>query len=68
MPYRPHSRRDFLKTASAATLGALAAGAPRLFAEPEEKIVPTAGLCDRVVDGRGHGAHGDLRPEALRAF
>src|ERR1700751_1148113 len=42
MPYRPHSRRDFLKTASPATLGALAAGAPRLFAEPEEKIKPTA--------------------------
>jgi hypothetical protein len=37
----PHTRRDFLKTASAATLGALAAGAPRLFAEPE-KIAPTA--------------------------
>ena len=42
MPYRPHSRRDFLKTASAATLGALAAGVPRIFAEPEEKIIPTA--------------------------
>lgn len=40
---RPHTRRDFLKTASAATLGALAARAPRLFAEePLEKIVPTA--------------------------
>ena len=36
-----HTRRDFLKTASAATLGALAAGAPRLFAAPE-KIAPTA--------------------------
>src|ERR1700760_4577301 len=36
------TRRDFLRTASAATLGALAAGAPRLFAEPEEKIIPTA--------------------------
>src|SRR3954453_1818757 len=43
MPFRPHSRRDFLKTASAATLGALAAGAPRLFAAAEEeKIAPTA--------------------------
>lgn len=42
MPFRPHTRRDFLKTASAATLGALAAGAPRLFAAPEEKITPTA--------------------------
>src|SRR5215471_13711123 len=36
------SRRDFLKTCSAATLAALAAGAPRVFAEPEEKITPTA--------------------------
>src|SRR5882757_871706 len=43
MPFRPHSRRDFLKTASSATLGALASGAPRLFgAAEEEKIVPTA--------------------------
>src|SRR3954470_18684085 len=42
------TRRDFLKTASAATLAALAAGAPRsLFAaEPMEKIKPTA---DRVI-------------------
>ncbi|WP_414660005.1 DUF1501 domain-containing protein [Horticoccus sp. 23ND18S-11] len=42
------SRRDFLKTASAATLAALAAGAPRslLAAEPTETIKPTA---DRVI-------------------
>lgn len=42
------SRRDFLKTASAATLAALAAGAPRsMFAgEALEKIKPTA---DRVI-------------------
>lgn len=42
------SRRDFLKTSSAATLAALAAGAPRsLFAnEPTEKIAATA---DRVI-------------------
>ncbi len=40
---RTHSRRDFLKTASAATLAALGAGAPRLFgAEPLPKIEPTA--------------------------
>ena len=38
----PTTRREFLKTASAATLGALAAGAPRLFAAGEEKITPTA--------------------------
>ncbi len=44
----PLSRRDFLKTASAATLAALAAGAPRslLGAEGSEKIAPTA---DRVI-------------------
>lgn len=38
------SRRDFLKTASAATLSALTAGAPRLFgaAETLPKIKPTA--------------------------
>src|SRR5215475_10617661 len=37
------SRRDFLKTASAATFSALAASFPRpLLAESEAKIVPTA--------------------------
>jgi len=37
------TRRDFIKTASAATLSALAAGFPRpLFAEPEVKVKPTA--------------------------
>src|SRR5216110_486232 len=38
------NRRDFLKTASAATLSALAAGYPRavLAAETQEKIKPTA--------------------------
>ena len=37
------TRRDFLKTAFAATFGALAARAPRLFAEGVlEKIAPTA--------------------------
>src|SRR5947208_13945805 len=42
------SRRDFLKTASSATLAALAAGAPRsLFGgEAIEKIKPTA---DRII-------------------
>jgi hypothetical protein len=35
-------RRDFLKTASAATLGALTAGAPRLFGADLEKIAPRA--------------------------
>src|SRR5947199_2756824 len=43
MPMKTN-RRDFLKTASAATLSALAAGYPRalLAAEAEEKIKPTA--------------------------
>src|ERR1700743_611307 len=42
-PNSQFSRRDFLKTASAATLGALAAGYPRqIFAAEEEKIKPTA--------------------------
>ncbi len=42
------TRRDFLKTASAATLAALAAGAPRFAraSEPLEKITATA---DRVI-------------------
>src|SRR5215212_7399911 len=42
------TRRDFLRTASTATLAALAAGAPRslLGAEALEKIKPTA---DRVI-------------------
>ena len=42
------SRRDFLKTASTATLAALAAGAPRSLSAEQvlEKIAPTA---DRVI-------------------
>ncbi len=40
---RHWNRRDFLKTAGAATLGALAAGYPRqILAENDEKIAPTA--------------------------
>src|SRR6266496_3589793 len=41
---RRWDRRDFLKTAGAATLSALAAGHPRALvaAEAEEKIKPTA--------------------------
>jgi hypothetical protein len=39
-----YNRRDFLKTASAATLGALAAGAPRVIASPKipQLLAPTA--------------------------
>jgi hypothetical protein len=41
--YTQPSRREFLETATAATLAALAAGYPRaLLAADEEKIVPTA--------------------------
>ena len=36
------SRRDFLKTASAATLSALAAGPSRAWAEEPEKLKPRA--------------------------
>jgi hypothetical protein len=40
---RDWNRRDFLKTASAATLGALAAGAPRqLLADDQPRLTPTA--------------------------
>src|SRR5205085_3243804 len=39
---RAFARPDFLKTATAATRGALVSGAPRVLAEPIEKIVPTA--------------------------
>jgi hypothetical protein len=38
-----HTRRDFLRTASATTLATLACDAPRILAEPiAEKILPTA--------------------------
>src|SRR5947207_15194750 len=39
---RSMTRRDFLKTASAATLSALAAGFPRATLADEQKIQPTA--------------------------
>nr|MDQ3624381.1 DUF1501 domain-containing protein [Verrucomicrobiota bacterium] len=42
MPFRPVSRRDFLKTASAATLGALAAGASKASGSGLETIAPKA--------------------------
>src|SRR5687767_7918090 len=37
-----HTRRDFLKTASAATLGALCAGTPRVFGAELEQFKATA--------------------------
>src|SRR5689334_23586801 len=42
MPSRSFSRRDFLKTASAATLGALATRGTRVYGAEPEKITPTA--------------------------
>jgi hypothetical protein len=64
---RHASRRDFLKTASAATLGALAAGAPRLFAEPE-KIAPRAD-CLIVLWMAGGMAHSEtFDPKKYTAF
>ncbi len=42
MPTLQTTRRDFLKTCSAATLAAMMARAPRVFAEPTEKITPPA--------------------------
>ena len=54
------SRRDFLKTASTATLAALAAGAPRslLAGEKMEKIKPTADLTRR--QARKMATHPDM--------
>lgn len=54
------SRRDILKTASAATLSALAAGAPRVFGNDAalEKIAPTAD-CVIVLWMAGGMAHTD---------
>ena len=62
------NRRDFLKTASAATLSALAAGyaRPIFAAEPEEKITPTAD-CVIVLWMGGGPSHldiWDLKPDS----
>jgi hypothetical protein len=62
-------RRDFLKTASAATLGALAANAPRLLAnEGVEKIAPKAD-CIIVLWMAGGMAHTEtFDPKRYTAF
>jgi uncharacterized protein (DUF1501 family) len=43
------TRRDFLQTASAATLGALAAGAPRLCASDTPTVDTSKATADRVI-------------------
>ena len=62
-------RRDFLKSASAATLGALAANEPRLFAAGElEKIAPKAD-CIIVLWMAGGMAHTEtFDPKRYTAF
>lgn len=44
-----HSRRDFLATASAATLSALAAGYPRVAAAAQGAAAPAASTADAVI-------------------
>lgn len=46
---RDWSRRDFLKTASAATMAALASGAPRLFAAGDEPIEKPNATADTLI-------------------
>jgi hypothetical protein len=69
---RPHSfnRRDFLKTASAATLGALASGYPRplLAAEALEKIAPTADTIIVLWMGGGMAATETFDPKRYTPF
>jgi len=62
---RKWNRRDFLKTASAATLGALAAGAPRQILAADSKPSAHSGCSHCIVDGRRHGAHRNIRSQAL---
>jgi len=49
MKTNPFPRRDFLKTASAATLGALAAGAPKLWASEGPTVDKSKATADRVI-------------------
>jgi len=62
-------RRNFLKTASAATLGALAAGSSRqLFAEATEAITPTADRCIILWMGGGMASTETFDPKAYMPF
>jgi len=63
------NRRDFIKTASTATLSALAAGFPRaLLAEPEEKIKPTADTVIVLWMAGGMASTDTFDPKRYTAF
>ncbi|HVM48410.1 MAG TPA: DUF1501 domain-containing protein [Candidatus Acidoferrum sp.] len=63
------TRRDFIKTAGAATLSALAAGLPRqLCAEPEEKIKPTADTVILLWMAGGMASTDTFDPKRYTAF
>ena len=70
-PFSDLSRRDFLKTASAATLGALASGYPRaIFANEAgtEQIKPTADTLIVLWMGGGMAATETFDPKRYRPF
>ena len=63
------TRRDFIKTASTATLSALAAGFPRrLLAESEEKIKPTADTVIVLWMAGGMASTDTFDPKRYTAF
>jgi hypothetical protein len=63
------TRRDFIKTASTATLSAMAAGFPRqLLAEPEEKIKPTADTVIVLWMAGGMASTDTFDPKRYTAF
>ena len=63
------TRRDFIKTASTATLSALAAGFPRrLLAEPEDKIKPTADTVIVLWMAGGMASTDTFDPKRYTAF
>src|ERR1039458_3359221 len=65
----PMPRRDFIKTASTATLSAMAAGFPRqLLAEPEEKIKPTADTVIVLWMAGGMASTDTFDPKRYTAF
>src|SRR6187402_1969068 len=67
-PVQP-TRRDFLATASAATLGALAAGYPRaLGAQEPERLTPTADTLIVLWMGGGMAHTETFDPKRYTAF